>query len=65
MSGVFLRRPARSPKPAGVDAFIYLRVQPGRVEDVVVQLQATKGIRAAVTVIGDWDVMAAAQRSRT
>jgi DNA-binding Lrp family transcriptional regulator len=43
-----------------VDAFVYLRVQPGRVEDVVVQLQATKGIRAAVAVIGDWDVLAAA-----
>ncbi len=43
-----------------MDAFVYLRVQPGRVEDVVVQLQATKGIRAAVTVIGDWDVLAAA-----
>ncbi len=43
-----------------MDAFVYLRVHPGRVEDVVVQLQATKGIRAAVTVIGDWDVLAAA-----
>jgi DNA-binding Lrp family transcriptional regulator len=43
-----------------VDAFVYLRVRPGRVEDVVVQLQATKGIRAAVTVIGDWDILAAA-----
>ena len=43
-----------------MDAFIYLRVRPGQVEDVVVQLQATKGIRAAVTVIGDWDILAAA-----
>ena len=43
-----------------MDAFVYLRVQPRRVEDVVVQLQATRGIRAAVTVIGDWDVLAAA-----
>jgi len=43
-----------------VDAFVYVRVRPGRVEDVVVSLQATKGIRAAVTVIGDWDALAAA-----
>lgn len=43
-----------------MDAFVYLRVHPGLVEDVVVQLLATKGVRAAVTVIGDWDVMAAA-----
>ena len=42
-----------------MDAFVYLRVHPGRVEDVVVQLQATKGIRAAVTVVGDWDAVAA------
>lgn len=42
-----------------MDAFVYLRVRPGRVEDVVVQLQATKGVRAAVTVVGDWDILAA------
>jgi DNA-binding Lrp family transcriptional regulator len=42
-----------------VDAFVYLHVRPGRVEDVVVQLQAMHGVRAAATVIGDWDVMAA------
>jgi DNA-binding Lrp family transcriptional regulator len=43
-----------------VDAFVYLRVRPGKVEDVVVQLQAARGIRAAVMVVGDWDVLAAA-----
>ncbi len=42
-----------------MDAFVYLWVRPGRVEDVVVQLQATRGVRAAVTVVGDWDVLAA------
>ena len=42
-----------------MDAFVYLRVRPGRVEDVVVQLQATNGIRAAVAVVGDWDVLTA------
>jgi DNA-binding Lrp family transcriptional regulator len=42
-----------------VDAFVYVRVRPGRVEDVVVQLQNAKGVRTAVAVIGDWDVLAA------
>ena len=42
-----------------MDAFVYLRVQPGKVEDVVVQLQNARGVRAAVTVIGDWDVLVA------
>ena len=42
-----------------MDAFVYLRVRPGEVEDVVVQLQGTRGVRAAVTVVGDWDVLAA------
>jgi len=42
-----------------VDAFVYLRVRPGKVEDVVVQLQGVHGVRAAVLVVGDWDVIAA------
>jgi DNA-binding Lrp family transcriptional regulator len=41
-----------------VDAFVYVRVSPGRVEDVVTQLLGTKDVRHAVTVIGDWDVLA-------
>jgi DNA-binding Lrp family transcriptional regulator len=46
-----------------VDAFVYLRVQPGKVEDVVVQLQGARGVRAAVAVVGDWDVLAAVHGS--
>jgi len=42
-----------------VDAFVYLRVRPGKVEDVVVQLQAARDVRNAVAIVGDWDVMAA------
>jgi DNA-binding Lrp family transcriptional regulator len=42
-----------------VDAFVYLRVRPGMVEDVVVQLQNARGVRAAVAVVGDWDVVVA------
>ncbi len=38
---------------------MYLRVKPGKVEDVVAQIQASKGVRHAVTVVGDWDVLAA------
>jgi DNA-binding Lrp family transcriptional regulator len=42
-----------------VDAFVYLQVRPGRVEDVVVELQGVRGVRAAVVVVGDWDALAA------
>jgi DNA-binding Lrp family transcriptional regulator len=42
-----------------VDAYLCVRARPGRVEDVVTQLLAAKGVRHAVTVIGDWDVLAA------
>jgi DNA-binding Lrp family transcriptional regulator len=42
-----------------VDAYVYLRVHPGSVEDVAVELQGVRGVRAAVAVVGDWDVLAA------
>lgn len=42
-----------------MDAFVYVRARPGRVEDVVAQLQAAKGVHHAVSVVGDWDVLAA------
>ena len=38
---------------------MFLRVTPGKVEDVVSQIQASKGVRHAVAVVGDWDVLAA------
>ena len=43
-----------------MDAYVFLQVRPGRVEDVLVQLQNAKGVRAAVAVIGDCDIVAAA-----
>lgn len=43
-----------------MDAFVYLRIRPGRAEDVVVQLKVTKGVRAATLTVGDWDAVAAA-----
>ncbi|MGH2635959.1 MAG: Lrp/AsnC ligand binding domain-containing protein [Actinomycetota bacterium] len=42
-----------------MDAFVYVRARPGHVENVLAQLQAAKGVRHAVTVVGDWDVLAA------
>jgi DNA-binding Lrp family transcriptional regulator len=42
-----------------VDAFVFIRATPGKVEDVVTQIQAAKGVRHAVCVVGDWDVLAA------
>jgi DNA-binding Lrp family transcriptional regulator len=42
-----------------VDAFVYVRTRPGKVEDVVTEIQASKGVRGAVTVVGDWDVLTA------
>ena len=44
-----------------MDAFVYLRVRPGKVEEVVVQLENVGGVRAAVAVVGAWDVLAAVQ----
>lgn len=42
-----------------MDAFVYLRVRPGRVEDVLVQLEAARGVHHSRLVVGDWDILAA------
>jgi DNA-binding Lrp family transcriptional regulator len=44
-----------------MDAFVYLRVAPGKIEDVVIALQGRHGVRHAVAVVGPWDVMAAVE----
>ena len=41
-----------------MDAFLYVRAHPGKAEEVVNQLQASRGVHHAVLVIGDWDVLA-------
>ena len=41
-----------------MEAYVYLRVAPGRVSDVMNGLSTSNGVRRAVTVIGEWDVMA-------
>src|SRR5919198_2899321 len=39
-----------------MEAFVYLRVRPGRITDVRNQLAATTA-RRSVVVVGDWDVL--------
>jgi DNA-binding Lrp family transcriptional regulator len=41
-----------------MDAYIYMRVQPGKVPSVITHLATTPGVRTAVTVVGEWDVLA-------
>lgn len=42
-----------------MDAFVYVQVRPGTVEDVVIGLENVAGVRAAVAVVGPWDVLVA------
>jgi len=44
-----------------VDAFVYLRVAPGKIEDVVIALRGHHRIRHTVAVVGAWDVMVAVE----
>jgi len=41
-----------------MEAYVYLRVAPGKVSDVMNGLSTSNGVRRAVTVIGEWDIMA-------
>jgi DNA-binding Lrp family transcriptional regulator len=41
-----------------MEAFVYVRVAPGAVPQVMNQLSSTNGMRRAVTVVGEWDIMA-------
>jgi DNA-binding Lrp family transcriptional regulator len=40
-----------------MDAYIYLRIEPGSVNTVLAQLFVKQGVRNAVAVIGDWDIL--------
>lgn len=42
-----------------MDAFVYLRVRPGKVEEVLIQLESATGVHHSMLVVGDWDIMAA------
>lgn len=41
-----------------MEAFVYVAARPGTVEDVYAQIVASKGVRHADIVIGDWDILA-------
>ena len=40
-----------------MEAFVYVAARPGTVEDVYAQIVASRGVRHADMVIGDWDVL--------
>lgn len=40
-----------------MDAFVYLRIQPGKMAEVLAALSTRHGIRRAVAVVGGWDVL--------
>lgn len=40
-----------------MEAFVYVAARPGTVEDVYARIVASKGVRHADVVIGDWDVV--------
>jgi hypothetical protein len=35
-----------------MEAYVYLRVEPGKVPEVMTQLATTQGLRRAITVVG-------------
>jgi hypothetical protein len=41
-----------------MDTYVYLRIEPGTMATVLTQLAITQGVRSAVAVVGDWDVIA-------
>jgi DNA-binding Lrp family transcriptional regulator len=52
-----LRRTLAGPSLAAVEAFVYVATRPGRVEEVYAQIKASKGVRHADIVVGDWDIL--------
>jgi DNA-binding Lrp family transcriptional regulator len=40
-----------------MDAYVYLWVEPGKVAEVLAGLSTTQGVRRAVVVVGEWDIM--------
>jgi DNA-binding Lrp family transcriptional regulator len=41
-----------------MDTYVYVSVEPGSIETVLTQLAITQGVRNAVAVLGDWDILA-------
>lgn len=40
-----------------MDAYVYLRIAPGSMSNVLAALTSKQGVRRAVAVVGDWDVL--------
>lgn len=40
-----------------MEAYVYLRVEPGTLNEVLAALSTTQGVRRAVAVVGAWDVL--------
>jgi DNA-binding Lrp family transcriptional regulator len=40
-----------------MDAYVYVQVAPGKLADVLAAMGSRQGVRRAVTVVGDWDVL--------
>lgn len=46
-----------------MDAYVYVRAEPGKVVDVLHGLSAKQGVRRGVVVVGDWDLLVQAEGS--
>jgi DNA-binding Lrp family transcriptional regulator len=46
-----------------MEAYVYLQVAPGAIPNVMAQIASKNGVRRAVTVVGEWDVMALVEGS--
>ena len=40
-----------------MEAYVYLRIRPGSMREVLSGLAAKQGVRRAIAVVGDWDVL--------
>jgi len=46
-----------------MDAYVYVRAQPGKVSEVLNGLSAKQGVRRGVVVVGNWDLLVHAEGS--
>jgi hypothetical protein len=49
------------PTLARMDAYVYVRAEPGKVGDVLAGLSTKQGVRRAVVVVGGWDLLVHAE----
>ena len=41
-----------------MDAYVYMRIEPGTMTSVLASLSMTSQVRRAIAVVGEWDVLA-------